>query len=238
MVKIFADQEQLSAQVVEEICQLLLQKPDMLFCIAAGHTSVGVFRGLAAACKAGKADFSHASFVAMDEWVGMSAQTPDSCGQLLVRELLSHINLPAENVRLFDGTVADPLAECQAVEAFIEARGGIDYLVLGCGMNGHLALNEPGTPFEQRAHLAQLDSLTAQVGQKYFQQQTSLTQGITLGIQNFGEARRSVLMVTGAHKANILQRILTEAISPELPATAVRGFVNASIYCDQPCAMQ
>ena len=55
-------------------------------------------------------------------------------------------------------------------------------------MNGHLALNEPGTAFDAGAHVCPLDPLTANVGQKYFTDGASLTGSITLGI---GDFRRS-----------------------------------------------
>ena len=229
----FESYEDLCRAIVEEILCALSKKPDLLLCIAAGHTSLGVFAGLKEAVNSGRADFSRAAFVAMDEWQEMSVHTPGSCGAFLKESFLNGVNFKPENIRLFDGTAEDGQGECAAVEDFITQRGGLDYLVLGSGMNGHLALNEPGTFFDSRAHVTALDPVSAVVGQKYFENGAELTGGLTLGIASFREAGRSVLMITGEHKREICQKILTGPIDPAVPATAVREFSNAAIFCDR-----
>jgi 6-phosphogluconolactonase/glucosamine-6-phosphate isomerase/deaminase len=100
-------------------------------------------------------------------------------------------------------------------------------------MNGHLALNEPGTPFESRARVTELDTVTAAVGQKYFAHGAELVGGITLGLANLREAKRGVLMVAGKHKREILRKVLFEEIGPALPATVIRQAERISIYCDR-----
>ena len=123
----------------------------------------------------GKADFSQASFAAMDEWLYMSDRTKESCGYFLREHFLNHVNYAPENVRLWDGTVSDTQKECRDVEEFIKTRS-----------------------VDSRAHVTVLDPVTQKVGQKYFSSEASLSGGITLGIDNFRQARRTVLMVNGA----------------------------------------
>lgn len=233
-IQIFESYDLLSEEIAKEITEDLNKNPKQLLCIAAGYTSLGVFKYLIDAYKAGKADFSKASFVAMDEWLHMSADTPESCGNFLVENFLKYVNYAPENVRLWDGTVADTDAECQDVLQFIENHGGhMDYLVLGMGMNGHLALNEPGVDFNVSAHICCLDPVTQKVGQKYFTEGASLTGGITLGISDFKKAKRTVLAVNGAKKAELLKKVIDakKAVN-QLPATALYDFENASLYCD------
>lgn len=233
-IKMFEDASALSMKIAEEIVQDLERNPKQLLCIAAGHTSLGVFQYLIDAYRAGRADFSKAAFVAMDEWLGMSCHTPESCGSFLVEQFLRHVNYMPQNVRLWDGTAMDLEQECAQVLEFIREHGGMDYLVLGVGMNGHLALNEPGTELEASAHVCSLDPITRKVGQKYFSGYTALEGGITLGLADFRAARRSVLVVIGEGKAEILKRILACA-SPDkqLPATALYAFENGALYYDK-----
>jgi 6-phosphogluconolactonase/glucosamine-6-phosphate isomerase/deaminase len=110
--------------------------------------------------------------------------------------------------------------------------GAIDFLILGCGMNGHIALNEPGTSFTTRAHVANIDSVTREIGQKYFSEKTELRGGLTLGIDNFKQAKRTILMICGEHKKEILKQVLLKAPSVILPATAIKTFGNTSLYYD------
>ncbi|MDR2078592.1 MAG: 6-phosphogluconolactonase [Treponema sp.] len=240
-IRMFEDYAALCGRITGEIIAALGENPALLFCIAAGHSSLGVFDGLARACREKKADFSRAAFVAMDEWAGMSEHSPGSCGMLLRENLLRHLNLLPENIRLFNGLTPDAAAECAEVECFIadhSVRGGIDYLVLGAGINGHLALNEPGTPIAARAHVAKLDPVTREVGQKYFSVKTELNGGLTLGLANFSEARRTVLMVCGEHKRPVLQKILTGPPEASFPATWVKIFDNSSLYYDRAALPQ
>jgi 6-phosphogluconolactonase/glucosamine-6-phosphate isomerase/deaminase len=240
-IRMFEDYAALCGQITGEIIAALRENPTLLFCIAAGHSSLGVFDGLSKACREKEVDFSRAAFVAMDEWAGMSEHTPGSCGMLLHENLLRHLNLLPENIRLFNGMVPDATAECAEVERFIaehSVRGSIDYLVLGAGMNGHLALNEPGTPTAARAHVATLDPITREVGQKYFSTKTELSGGLTLGLANFREARRTVLMVCGEHKRPVLQKILADPPDVSFPAAWVKTFNNSSLYYDHAALPQ
>jgi glucosamine-6-phosphate isomerase len=231
--KQFDTYDLLCEKITAEICTAISVNPEFLLCIAAGFSSLGVFEGLVKAFKNKTVDFSRASFVAMDEWIGMDDKTPGSCGELLRKKLLDHVNFKEENIRLFNGKTENPEKECKEVEIFISSQtGAIDFLILGSGMNGHIALNEPGTPFTARAHVANIDSVTREIGQKYFSVKTELQGGLTLGIDNFKQAKRTILMICGEHKKEILKQVLLKAPSVTLPATAIKTFGNTSLYYD------
>jgi 6-phosphogluconolactonase/glucosamine-6-phosphate isomerase/deaminase len=70
------------------------------------------------------------------------------------------------------------------MDNFISENGGIDLIVVGIGRNGHIGFNEPGVEFERYTHVVDLDNTTKSVGQKYFRQTTTLSQGITLGLKH------------------------------------------------------
>jgi 6-phosphogluconolactonase/glucosamine-6-phosphate isomerase/deaminase len=235
-ILMFEDYTALCGQITGEIIAALNGNASLLFCIAAGHSSLGVFDGLAKACREKEADFSRSAFVAMDEWAGMSEHTSGSCGMLLREKLLNHLSLLPQNIRLFNGKAPDADAECAGVGRFIAEHstcGCIDYLVLGVGMNGHLALNEPGASPESRARAVTLDPVTQRAGQKYFAAKTELSGGLTLGIADFREARRTVLMVSGGHKRPALRKILADPPDASFPAAWIKTFDNSSLYYDR-----
>ncbi len=235
--RIFETYDMMCRRVADEIEEDLKKNPQQMLCIAAGHTSLGVFKYLIQDYEQDKVDFSQAWFAAMDEWLYMSDKTKESCGYFLREHFLDHVNYAPDHIRLWNGAADNVQEECAQVEAFIKdhsVNGTLDYLVLGAGMNGHLALNEPGTSFNSRAHVTVLDPITQKVGQKYFSDKTALSGGITLGIDNFRQARRTVLMVNGSAKSEILSKILTAgAPNEQIPATALLTFENASLYCDR-----
>lgn len=237
-LQIFDDYTALSRSAAQEIIEILKANPKAHLCIAAGHTSLGIFKELKEAFDRREISFSDCRFTAMDEWLHMNDTTPGSCGDFLRKNFLSLVDFKEENIVLFDGKAQDPKAECQRVQQVLEDRGPFDYLLLGIGMNGHLALNEPGSSFEGSVHVTELDSVTQNVGQKYFdtQETTALTGGVTIGIGDMAKSKRIVLAVNGEKKRDILAKIMDAPVSEELPATVLKSWPQADIYCDKLAA--
>ena len=236
-LKTFSDYAAMSSATALDIAEQIAQKPASLLSFAAGNTSLGIFEALAGFYQAKRIDFSSCFFVAMDEWKDMSAATPGSCGDFLQKNFLSKVNFKPDRVRLIDGKAADLCAECAAVRQWIESKGGIDYLLLGVGMNGHLALNEPGVDFSLSVHTTVLDEITREVGKKYFNGASPiLTGGITIGIKEICEAKKVVLSVSGTKKSSILKMIMSEPVGNNIPATIVKQLPQGTIVCDTDAA--
>ena len=234
--KIFQTEKEMGRVIADEICALTSKKKKPLICLAAGHSSLPVFRALVEHREQGF-DFGSYYFVAMDEWAGMSWIDEESCGGFLEKNLLEPLAFPRDHVKLFDGRAADPKAECESVERFIEERGGIDFMLLGIGMNGHLALNEPGCDIDAGARFTQLSETTKQVGQKYFSNPASLLGGLTLGLKNIRAARTIVVNVTGSHKAAAVKQLReSSAANTGFPAATLKDLPQARFYFAAACA--
>lgn len=217
--------------MAEEIKDLIQRKPEALLCIAAGNTSLELFKALIRMSKNREIDFSNSYFVAMDEWVGMNRTTPGSCSDFLERHFLREVIF--KEVRLADGLAKDLTEECGGIKKFIDNCGGIDYLVLGCGMNGHIALNEPGVDFDSTVHVTELDEVTKKVGQKYFEGQADLKSGITIGISEIKAAKRVVLAFETKNKQEIFYRVLNGEVSNQIPATVIKQIPNSMFICEE-----
>jgi len=87
-----------------------------------------------------------------------------------------------------------------------------------------------------RSHVANLHSTTREVGQKYFKNEQKLDEGITLGLATLMDARHVMLLVSGQHKAPIVQRMFEEKISQELPASLLRRHPSFTVYLDSAAA--
>lgn len=220
-----------TATVIEE---LIRRKPNAVLCLAAGHTSIPVFRQLIEASGQKRIDFHQIRFIGLDEWLGVGAESDGSCASFLHKNLFDHLNLNPDQICLFDGKTPDPVAECARMEACIEQWGGIDYMLLGMGMNGHLALNEPGDSFSQGAHVTDLDHTTKSVAPKYFSaDMPPLERGITLGIQNILDARLIHLTVFGAHKKDAVTSLLSAEIHNDFPASILKSCDRAVLVLDK-----
>lgn len=228
--------ESLSKKAAADISKLVQPLTNPLVCTASGDTPAGLYKELVSMIHKNELNISSWRFVGLDEWVGMNGSDEGSCRYFLDKQLFSHLQVTEDRIGFFDGRAKDVQAECDRTENFINANGGIDVAIVGLGMNGHVGMNEPGTPASLHSHIADIDPITQQVGQKYFKQSQQLTKGITLGIANLMEARHVILLVSGSKKAEIVKQVLEEEISEHLPASSLRRHKNLSVYLDAEAA--
>lgn len=227
----FPNDAALGAYVADKLAAILAAKPNATFCIAAGTSSFPVFDALKARVKSGELSFSQASFFAMDEWCGLPQDADGAMADFLRKHFLNEMDFG--RVFLFDG-MADPDEECVRAERFLADCGGLDVIVFGIGVNGHVALNEPGVDPTLRTHVAQVASVTAAVAQKYFRNEAPpLTTGVTIGIGNAAETPALYLVANTAVKRNAVEKIeaLAAAGTPsrDVPASFVAAMPGAEL---------
>jgi glucosamine-6-phosphate isomerase len=235
-LKIFKDYQSLSMQTAEILVNLIKNKPDSMFCLASGDTPKLALHYFVDLINEKKIDTSQAQFVGLDEWVGISPSTIGSCHHFFQHSLINPLNLTNSQVHLFDAMADDLEGECKKMDEAILSFGGLDIVIVGVGLNGHIGFNEPGVSPHLYSHVIQLDETTRIVGQKYFNQATKLEKGITLGLQHLMEAKNALLLASGIEKAEIMKITLQEEISSRVPATMIRRHLNGLIYLDKEAA--
>jgi glucosamine-6-phosphate isomerase len=228
--------EDMSRLASDEVVQFMQYTGHPLLCPASGDSPAGLYKELAGRFAKQQLDVSSWYYVGLDEWAGMNGSDEGSCRYHLNQQLFFPLKVKEERICFFDGKAEDLVKECKDVEAFIQQHGGIDVAIVGLGMNGHIGMNEPGTPAILHSHVTAIDPITQQVGQKYFKKEQQLSQGITLGFATLMEARHIILLVSGAHKADIVQKVLEEEISEQLPATILRRHPSLRVYLDNEAA--
>jgi len=110
-------------------------------------------------------------------------------------------------------------------------------MLLGMGMNGHLGLNEPGTPFDLYSHIVKLDDVTRNVGQKYFSGKVVLSEGISLGLKSIMESKTVILQVSGTKKTEVVRKLIDAKVSPEFPASKLKEHVNSFLILDKDASV-
>jgi glucosamine-6-phosphate deaminase len=96
---------------------------------------------------------------ALDEYLGLPADHPESFHSVLQRELTSPVDFAPAWLSTPDGRAKVIPAACQACEESIRAAGGIDLQLLGLGTDGHIGFNEPTSSL---ASLTRIKTLTEQ----------------------------------------------------------------------------
>ncbi len=226
------DYKSLSEKAARDLVNLLGEKKEPLLCVPSGDSPVGLYQHLVQLKQGKEIDTSGWRFISLDEWMGMNANDAGSCTYYLNKQLLAPLQVDPEKTFLFDGK-ADAQKQCEQMEQFIQQYGGIDVAILGLGLNGHIGMNEPGTSPSQRSHISDIDPLTQQVGQKYFDEPKQISQGLTLGLATLLEAKHIMLLVSGEKKAAIVQKVLEGAISESVPASLLKNHPSIFVYLDK-----
>ena len=235
-VHILKDYSELSKSTAELIISYIKSKPDSLICLASGHTPIGVFQELQKAVQAKQVDLSKCIFLSLDEWVNIDPSDSGSCLSMLKKDCFVPLGIGENQVEFFDVSVSDLQKECDRINALIESRGGLDIMLVGVGTNGHIGMNEPGTSFKSYAHISELAEETKSVGQKYFQKNTSLSLGITLGLKHLREAKLPIIMANGNKKAAIIAKGLQGIATVEIPLSVVHLIPQAHVMLDKEAA--
>jgi glucosamine-6-phosphate deaminase len=124
-----------------------------------------------------------------------------------------------------------------AHERRIVRCGGFALQFLGLGRNGHLASNEPGTPFDSHVHVATIAECTRADLAARFAAATVPRQAVTIGIGTMLGARRLVLCAFGTAKVPAVGAMMHGAVDPACPASALRRHGNALIVLDREAAV-
>ncbi len=214
-------------------------KPDSVIGLATGSTPIGLYDGLAAKYAAGDLDFSRVTTVNLDEYRGLPAGHEQSYSHFMHSHLFDRINLPKDRCFLPDGTCADAEAECRRYEALIESLGGVDMQLLGIGHNGHIGFNEPAEAFARDTNCVTLTRRTLEANQRFFRSIDEVPkQAFTMGIGTIMKARKILMLITGADKAEALAAAFCGPITPAMPASILQLHPDVTLVADEAALAQ
>ena len=228
--------EALGKRAANDLLRLVADTKNPLLCPTSGSTPAALYKTLVQRLQKENVDYSGWRFVGLDEWAGMNGSDAGSCRDFVDKELFQPLGIKEEMICFFDGTATDLEQECRRVETFINQHGGITVAMVGLGLNGHVGMNEPGTPVTQRAHVAHIAAQTQEVGQKYFTEPKDLSKGLTLGLATLLEAQHVFLLANGEKKAAIVKQIIESPENENLPASLLKQHPNFTVYLDKEAA--
>lgn len=225
--------DNLAEKAAEVVANLLERKPDAAIALPTGTTPLGLYRCLVAQHQAGRLTCASARFFNLDEFAGKSQHDPRSYGGFLWSNLFVPLGVRSEQVRLLQGDAPDPVAECRSFERAIAAAGELDLAILGLGLNGHVAFNEPGSDWTAPTRPVVLAEETRSAQSTLYPDPTEVPQqGLTMGIPTIMAARAILLLVSGTGKDAAFAAILRNRPDPAWPATAILDHPNLTVLAD------
>lgn len=108
------------------------------------------------------------------------------------KNLFDGLDIDPENTNIENGMAADEAKECARYDALLEQLPR-DIQLLGLGSNGHIAFNEPGTPFSSGTHVVTLAESTVKDNARLFDDISEVPRkAFTMGIKQIMQAMRFV----------------------------------------------
>ena len=228
------DYNDMSRKAANIISAQIILKPDCVLGLATGSTPIGTYQQLIARYQEGDLDFSQVRTANLDEYRGLTRDNDQSYYYFMYHNLFKEVNIDMANTNIPDGTNPDSAAEAARYDQVIRDLGGVDLQLLGMGHNGHIGFNEPGDAFDKGTHCVDLQPSTIEANKRFFASIDDVPkQAYTMGIQTIMSARKILLLVSGAEKAEVLHKALCGPITPHVPASVLQLHNDVTVVADE-----
>ena len=151
--------------------------------------------------------------------------------------LFNFIDIPEENIHVPVGESEDEEAECVKYEESMKGHT-VDIQVLGIGSDGHIAFNEPGTPFDSLTHLMDLTEQTRKDNARFFDNDINQVpkRSITMGLASIMRAKKIIVIATGENKAEAVYGMLKGPKTTDCPASILQDHPDVTVLLDKAAA--
>ena len=233
-VRVFDDRAELDSAGSDIVAGWISAEPDCLLVPALGTSALGIYRRLAERVEAADLDTSQLAVAQLDEYVDIPPDHPRSLFTWLLRDVLQPLRIEPAHTVAMTGLLTDLQERCRQHAMAIRAAGGIGVAVLGIGPNGHLGYNEP--PSTTTAPTRVVDLAPESVASAAFYDPDGSpvpTRALTIGMDLLLEAHRTLVVVTGASKREILKATLDGPVGPDVPSTYLRTIDRVTLIADR-----
>jgi glucosamine-6-phosphate deaminase len=234
LIHIAKDYAEVSGEAARIVANAIRRKPDLRLGLASGSTQVGLYQELIRVHREEKLDFARVMTFNLDEYIGLPAGHPRSFRSFMFKNLFGHVNIQAEQIHIPDGSSRENIEECCAqYEEAIRGAGGIDLQILGIGKDGHIGFNEPTSSLASRTRPKTLTQQTMEDNRGNFASNEEQPRAaITMGIGTILEARRILLLASGAAKARAVALAVEGPVTASVSASALQLHQDVTVLVD------
>ena len=222
--------------VARHIASLVRDDPEFTLGVATGSTPIPVYAALARRRAAGL-DLSRVTAFALDEYVGLPREHPESYHSVIEREVTVRLGLDPARVHVPDGDEQTVATAGERYEAKLMAHGGVDLQLLGIGTDGHVGFNEPGSSLASSTRIKTLTAQTRADNARFFDSPDEVpTHCITQGIGTIMRAGHLVLLAFGDAKAAAVAAAVEGPVTASLPASCIQLHAHVTVVVDEAAA--
>ena len=218
---------------------LIRSNPNTVIGLATGSTPEATYAELAKTHKAEGLSFAGVRSFNLDEYWGLDGDHDQSYRYFMRTQLFDKVDIRPWNTHVLNGKAVLPALECQSFEDKIVSVGGVDLWLLGIGLNGHIAFNEPGSAVDSRSRLVDLTPTTiaANSDGRFFKDASEVPRcALSAGIGTIREARKLLLLGTGANKADAIAAAVDGPFTTDCPASLLQDHPDCTFIVDKDAA--
>jgi glucosamine-6-phosphate deaminase len=236
-ITIARNEEEFDRTAAWRIIAQMLNKPDSVIGLSTGQTTIAMHGIVSKIFAQFPFDVSRITLFNVDELTNLPREYAGSCYTMILNQIAGPLGIPEENFIMPPTMSDDFVAEARLFDQRLAERGGIDLQMLGLGSNGHIGINQPGTPFESETWVSPMDrDFEARVRRETQVPDDVVLGGLTLGIKNIMHSRKLILIVKGKRKAEILEQAILGPVTTDIPASVVQLHPNCEILVDADAA--
>ncbi len=229
--------DEVSKEAFKVMKDVLDHEVDPVLGLATGSTPVGLYKNMIQDHKDTGRSYKNILTFNLDEYAGLPKTHEQSYWTFMHENLFNYLDCPEENIHVPSGEGNDPEKNAEEYETEL-AKHTVSVQVLGIGSDGHIAFNEPGTPFTSVTHVADLTEQTISDNARFFDGDKSQvpTKAVTMGLASIMRAKKIILIATGANKADAVYGMLKGEKSEDCPASILQDHADVTVIMDEAAA--
>ena len=236
-ITVCKDEREFDVTAAWRIIGQIIRKPDSVIGLSTGQTTKNMHAIVSSIYQLYPFDTSRVTLFNVDELTNLPRSYAGCCYTMIAEQLAGPLGIPDERFIMPQTISEDYEAECRRFQEALEARGGIDLQMLGLGYNGHIGINQPGTPFGSETWVSPMDPVfEARVRRETGVGPEHQLGGLTLGIRTIMHARHIVLIAKGEHKADMVRQVLKGPVTEDIPGSVLQLHPNCEFLLDAAAA--
>lgn len=228
--------QQIGQHGAQIIAGVIKNNANTVLGLATGTSPIGIYQNLVEMCQKGEISFANVKTVNLDEYVGLDGTHPQSYRYFMNDNLFNHVDIDKANTFVPNGVAENLQEECTRYTTLVNNLVQ-DIQLLGIGSNGHIAFNEPGTPFESTTHVVNLTENTIKDNSRLFEDISQVpTKALTMGIANIMNAKRILIVANGKNKAQAVYDMVKGQVNTTCPASVLQNHPDVTVIVDKDAA--
>lgn len=226
----------LSVRAAKVMLEVVKENPYAVLGLATGTTPLGLYAHMIADHEKYGTSYAHIRTVNLDEYKGLPKTHEQSYAYFMRKNLFDGLDIDPENTNIENGMAEDEEKECTRYDALL-GRLPRDIQLLGLGSNGHIAFNEPGTPFGSGTHVVTLAESTVKDNARLFDDISEVPRkAFTMGIRQIMQAKKILILASGANKADAVYKMAKGEVTEGVPVSVLQLHPDCILIADREAA--